>query len=501
MKSTHLTIKLFITLCLSFIIGNAQTKESDNYKADWNSLSQHTAAPEWFKDAKLGIYFHWGVYSVPAYGNEWYPYFMHLKGNKYYKHHKETYGDPSEFGYHQFIPKFKAEIFNAKEWAQLFKKAGAKFAGPVAQHHDGFAMWDSKVNPWNSKKKGPKKDITGLLAKAIKKEDLKLITTFHHARNLQRYRNKEKKGFASHFVYNKDYYTSTTDSELKKLYGNVDATWFEKYWYDQIDEVVSNYNPDIIWFDSWLDFMPEKLRQEMLANYFNKEKKNNQEVVVAYKQNDLPKNIGIQDIEQGGKRDLTEKTWMTDITLSNKSWCYVEGQTYKPTDIVIRNFIDVVSKNGIVLLNISPKADGSIPQAQKDVLLEMGAWFDIHGEAIFNTRPWIMFGFGNAKAKQGSHGGQSATVEYTASDIRFTQSKDKKTLYLFSLGKPKTGWTDKYFLMAEHRYFPNQTIKKVSLLQTGETLNYDLDGYGFSIKYPEQSHLNKLANVVKIEFE
>ncbi|MEM9261279.1 MAG: alpha-L-fucosidase, partial [Bacteroidota bacterium] len=160
------------------------------YTEDWASLAAHEEAPEWFADAKLGIYFHWGVYSVPAYGSEWYPYHMYRKTSDYFDHHKKTYGDQSEFGYHQFVPLFKAENFNAEEWAKLFKKAGARFAGPVAQHHDGFAMWNSKVNPWNAKDKGPKKDIVGLLGKAIKKETLTLITTFHHARNLQRYKTE-----------------------------------------------------------------------------------------------------------------------------------------------------------------------------------------------------------------------------------------------------------------------------------------------------------------------
>ena len=396
-------------------------------------------------------------------------------------------------------PQFTAENFDADEWVTLFKKAGARFAGPVAQHHDGFAMWGSKINPWNSLDKGPKKDITGEMAKSLRANDMKLITTFHHARNLQRYKGIEP-GFASHFTYNEDWHTSTTDPELKLLYGNVDQQWFNQYWYDQIDEVVKTYNPDIIWFDSWLSFMPEELRQKMVANYFNHEKENGQEVVVAYKQNDLPVTVGVHDIEQGGKRDVTEKTWMTDITISNKSWCYVDGQGYKPTSMVIRNFIDVVSKNGVVLLNISPKADGSIPGEQRKVLEEMGEWFDIHGEAIFDTRPWITFGFGNAKAKQGSHGGQSATIEYTAEDVRFTRSKDGKVLYLFMLGKPEQG-TVNYRLMAEHRYFPQGTIRKVSLLNTGEEVAYELDGYGFRLTIPEESSLNEMANVFKIEFD
>jgi len=207
----------------------AEETTKQKYQANWESLSKHNAAPEWFQDAKFGIYFHWGVYSVPAYHNEWYPNLMYNPETEVFKHHKETYGDQSEFGYHHFIPKFTAEKFNAEEWADLFKKSGAKFAGPVAQHHDGFAMWDSKVNPWNSVDKGPKKDITGALSKALKAEGLKLITTFHHARNLQRNINNPNRleAFDSHFFYNPKYHTGTKDKELGKLYGLINPKEFD----------------------------------------------------------------------------------------------------------------------------------------------------------------------------------------------------------------------------------------------------------------------------------
>ena len=480
--------------------GSDEVDRLTQYESNWESLSAHNEAPEWFQDAKLGIYFHWGIYSVPAFGNEWYPYHMYLEGSDAWHHHRAKYGDQSEFGYHHFIPQFTAEYFDAKEWVSLFRQSGARFAGPVAQHHDGFAMWASKINPWNSSDMGPKRDITGELATAIRANDMKLITTFHHARNLQRYKG-QKPGFASHFIYSEKWHTASKDSMLSKLYGNVDEQWFEQYWYDQIDEVVQAYSPDIIWFDSWLNFIPEKKRQEMVANYLNYALKRDQEVVIAYKQNDLPSNVGVLDIEQGGRRDVSPEPWMTDITISMESWCYVEGQTYKPTAMVIRNLIDVVSKNGIVLLNLSPKADGSIPEGQRKVLAEMGQWFEKNGEAIFDTRPWIMYGFGSAQAGQGSHGGQTATVEYSADDIRFTRSKDGKTLYMIFLGMPSHGWSDHFRLLADQRYFPEGSIKKVSLLSTGESVNHKLDGWGFSVEINSGTKLDSIANVVKIEME
>ncbi|MEM9986981.1 MAG: alpha-L-fucosidase, partial [Bacteroidota bacterium] len=156
------------------------------YAANWESLAQHPAAPEWFADAKLGIYFHWGPYSVPAFGSAWYPRNMYLEKGKVRRFHEDNFGDIHEFGYEDFIPRFTAEHFDPENWADLFQSAGAKFAGPVAQHHDGFAMWASEVNPWNAQDMGPKRDILGELFGALKQRELKTIATFHHARHGQR---------------------------------------------------------------------------------------------------------------------------------------------------------------------------------------------------------------------------------------------------------------------------------------------------------------------------
>ena len=160
-----------ILIMIGVIVVVSLSAKETKYFPDWQSLARHEEAPEWFRDAKFGIYFHWGVYSVPAYGNEWYPRWMHMEDyvrgedQNYYEHHVKTYGHPSEFGYHDFVPMFKAEHFDAEEWALLFKAAGAKFAGPVAEHHDGFAMWDSDVTPWNVMDMGPKRDIKAQTAK------------------------------------------------------------------------------------------------------------------------------------------------------------------------------------------------------------------------------------------------------------------------------------------------------------------------------------------------
>lgn len=503
-------------ICLSLLLlvscsnpsEKTDTTTEAKYKETWESLATNEREPEWFKDAKFGIYFHWGVYSVPAYDNEWYPRWMYVPGRKdwggtVFAHHEKTYGPLSEFNYHDFIPMFTAEHFDAKAWADLFKQSGATFAGLVAQHHDGFAMWDSKINPWNAKAMGPKKDILGDLYAELKKNDLKTIATFHHERLLQRYakdtaqwaKNTPDPGWDSHFPYHPDYITSTQDPKLRLLYGNIPEAEFYDYWLGQVEEVVDNYSPDIIWFDSWLDIIPENYRQRMVAHHFNSAVSKGQKPVVAYKQEDLPANIGMLDIEQGGKKELSPDYWMTDITISYGSWCYTNGQKYKSPDLVIRNMIDVWSKRGVVLLNISPKSDGTIPQEQQDVLTAIGRWIDRHKEAVYETRPYSIFGYGNAAVEDGEFGGQSATMKYSKNDFRFTTSKDKKNLYVFALGLPKPG------AQLSIQHIDGTNLKRVSVVGSGVELKGTLSNNVLTLTTPKASDMDEVATVFKVEFE
>ncbi|AUP78536.1 alpha-L-fucosidase [Flavivirga eckloniae] len=498
---------IFITLfCLSIILSACKTNEEETvsktettYEPNWESLSKHNQSPEWLADAKLGIYFHWGVYSVPAYGSEWYPFQMYRNTNTS-KHHIKTYGPLSEFGYHDFVPMFKGEAFDPEEWAELFKNTGARFAGPSAQHHDGFAMWDSKVNPWNSADKGPKQDITGKLEKSIKSRGMKFITTFHHARNLQRHNGdpKEWDTYNSHFAYGPDFPTSSTDSILSKLYGNIPEKEFNQYWFDQLKEVIDQYSPDIIWFDSWLKLIPQEHRKKFAAYYLNEAKKKKQEAVIVYKQQDIPSSVGVLDIEQGGKKDLSESVWLTDVTLSTGSWSYTDGQTYKPAELVVRNMIDVWSKNGIVLLNISPKANGVINQEQRSILAKIGEWMKKHEEAIYETRPFGVYGFGKAKSEDGHFGGQSATIEYTKDDGRFLKSKDGKYLYLFMLGKPEVGSIIDIGVLARHTFYPEQGVKKVTVLGSNVEAKWHFAKRNFILTVPDAT-MDDIATVFKFE--
>lgn len=478
------------------------TAGSEDFTADWESLAKVNESPDWFADSKLGIYFHWGPYVVPENHSEWYPRNMYLPGQAAYKYHRDNYGDQADFGYHDLIPMFTADKFDAEEIADLMVTAGAKWGGPVAQHHDGFAMWDSEVNPWNAADMGPKRDITGEMAAALKARNMKLITSFHHARNLQRNAHDKKywDGWNSHYPYNPEWATATEDEKLRWLYGNVPAEEWYPYWLEQLEEVIDQYDPDIIWFDVWLNLIPEKYRQEFCAYYLNHAKAKGKEVVIAHKKDDLPIDVSILDIEQGGKKDASERVWLTDITLSNKSWSYIEGQTYKDPKIVIRNFIDVISKNGVVLLNISPRADGSIPPEQVVVLEELGKWLNTYGEAVYNTRARSEYGFGSTKAEDGHHGGQSATVNYGPGDIRFTEAKDHSAIYVHFLGAPTPGKKVVLKSLSSIQFPPATPVVRATMLDSGTEVEFAIDENENYIVVPDVP-MNEMANVVKLELQ
>jgi len=444
------------------------------YEPTWESLIQHPV-PDWFKDAKFGIYFHWGVYSVPAYENEWYPRLMYIdevnKGSKvnFFQYHRQTWGSQEEFGYKDFIPMFKAENFNADEWVDLFVKAGAKYVGPVAEHHDGFAMWDSKLTDWDAADMGPKRDIVGEIAKAARKRGLKFLTSFHHAYNWKYYEPA--------FKYD------AKDPRYAGLYGTPHAPGtpeseeFLKDWLGKVLEVVDNYQPDYIWFDfGWKQPTFEPYKREFLAYYYNKAEDWGKEVVVSYKHDHLPLGAGVLDLERGSLDSLCKDVWITDTAIDKKSWCYITSPDYKSVNTMVDNLIDRVSKNGNTLLNISPRPDGTIPQEQQERLLGIGAWLEVNGEAIYGTRHWSKYGEGPTQFKGGSFIDGQALV-YTAKDIRFTTQGN--TIYAIALD-----WPEGEITIESLKVLDADKIKSVTMLGVNGELKWQQTENGLKIQIP-----------------
>ena len=452
------------------------------YEPTEESLSKHTAAPEWFQDAKLGIYFHWGVYSVPAFKTEHYVREMHKPDSDVGKHHKATYGDPSKFAYHDFIPKFTAEKFNAEEWAQLVADAGAKFSGPVTEHHDGFAMWDSELTPWNAADKGPNRDILGEYSEAIRAKGLKLITTFHIGRHLGK----------GHIPRVEGYPSSTKDPILKQLYYS-DMTDEEimNVWVAKVDEVINKYHPDVLWFDSWLHALDTQKRNEMLARFLNHANGRRQEVVISFKQEDLSKEIGVVDIEKGRMNDLQPLPWLTDDTIT-WGWGYTKDARTKPFKLVLHSFVDTVSKNGVVLLNMAPMSDGTIPDNQKALLKKLGKWLSTYGESIYATRPWVIYGTGpgDKAVEKNIHGGIKG-AKYTALDLRFT--KKGNLVFIHQMGQASAG--TKQTIEAFDK--ATMSVKSVVLLNSDEKVKWSQTDNGLELIAPNNQP-DDLVNVYKV---
>jgi alpha-L-fucosidase len=477
---------------------NAQTT---TYTASWASVNTHTPAPEWFQDAKFGIYFHWGVYSVPAYGSEWYPRNMYDKaGNTggVYNHHVNTFGDPfSTWPYNNFIDGAKAkdgtftqfapELTSAggnwdpDAWAKIFVDAGARYAGPSMEHHDGFSMWDSKANPWNSVAHGPKLNLAQLHVTAFRKAGLRIVAALHHA---------------YHFNGYYQWAPAQTDPNLKILFGQQGAAAENDLWLAKLKEVIDEFQPDIVWQDFDLNRVDTTHLLEFLAYYYNAANGWGKDVVATYK--DGLNNQGeVYDYERGGPASITTPYWLTDDAVGRDSWCYTSGMSYYTPQAVVDAFIDRVSKGGNLLLNISPMADGTIPQAQQTILSTMGAFLKQSGTAIYNTRAWTVYGEGPTKMGGGSF---TAPTAGTASDIRYTKSKDGSTLYAIFMGWPGNG---KQATMASvtSSAFPVGTGKVFLFGPTGGSpisLDFTQDGSGLHVTLPGTQPYTAVAYAMAI---
>jgi len=457
------------------------------FQPTWESLKEHYQVPSWFVGAKFGLFMHWGLYAVPAHHNEWYEKHMYAADRAWHAGH---FGPQDKFGYKDFIPLFTAEKFDPEAWADLFKKSGARFVIPTAQHHDNFALWDSAVTPFNAKQMGPKRDLIGDLSKAIRARGLKF-------------------GVSNHGVENFQFINPTSDlaADLKSKKADLyDPKWADFYhvadrsdaactrflvdWYQRNVELIDKYQPDLLWFDNGVDIRyldPLKLR--IAAYYYNRAKAWGREVSLSTKKaaysptNKNSETIGsIIDFEKIGSRSpsgIRTGAWQVDEPIGS-TWGYTEGMRIASAATIISKLVDTVSKNGTLLLNLSPKADGTIPPEQQATLLEIGRWLETNGEAIYDTHNWTQFGEGGGKDKS------KPLVRFTVKD---------QTLYTILVGD----WPRSEVLITALAANPASadTIKSVALLGSESTLTFTRDEKGLHVKLPAEAPC-KHAYVLKI---
>lgn len=498
MKRNKIGIAIFpaylsrILLIAQVSLATATAWGQTQYQASWESLAQHQPVPEWLRDAKFGIYCHWGVYSVPAYGNEQYFHYMHCdatsgefaRGEQFLmgerERHEAIYGPLSKFGYHDFIPMFRAEHFDADEWALLFQESGARFAGIVAEHHDGFAMWDSKVTPFCATQMGPQRDCLGEIAEAVRRRKMKFFCSLHHEINNTYVQVQE--GWAAN------------NPKYAKLYGCLmDTEDFYQMWSDKCDEVIEQYSPDLLYFDAWMDRIPEERRLRMVQHYFNHAAQQGQEVAFTYKYKEFPRTVGMLDHEMASLSEIDPIPWLCDFTIADgyhKSWGYVKGMQYLSHKDIVHRLIQVVSNNGQLLLNLSPMADGTFPQTQKDIMANVGVWLWSYGESIYGTRPYLV---SHEEAQTAS--GQTCRVHYTTKE-------QNNSLYCIFLDWPGT---DNEILLREVTAdrLKGKRIRQATLLSVKKNFECQtqMTPEGLKLIIPKGSRLpSDVAQVVRLSY-
>ncbi len=438
------------------------TIANGKYKDHWHSLSEYEV-PAWYKKAKFGIFIHWGVYAVPAFKNEWYPRNMYIQGSDEYKHHIETYGDHKDFGYKDFIPMFKAENFNADEWAELFRQAGAKYVMPVAEHHDGFQMYRSELSHFNAYEMGPKRDVLAEMKAAFEERGMTFCVSSHRAEHwFFLSHGKEFESDIKEPLTRGDFYwPSMPEPDHHDLYGSPPSQEYLEDWLVRCCELVDEYQPRVFYFDWWIQTAAFKpYLKKFAAYYYNKAVEWGIEVAINYKHEAFHFGTAVPDVERGQFAALKPYFWQTDTAVAKNSWSYTAGNDYKTSVEIIRDLVDIVSKNGSLLLNVGPHADGTIPEEDKEILLEIGDWLKLNGDAIYDTTFWRTFGEGPTLVEEGQFT-DGKTKAFTSEDIRFTVKGSR--LYAIVLVYPENGVV-KIKALREKSHDFQGIIKDISIL-------------------------------------
>ncbi|WP_303917619.1 alpha-L-fucosidase [Draconibacterium sediminis] len=529
-------IKGIITLLIC-IISTISCKENANEKMQtgmfnpsWESLKQYET-PEWFSDAKFGIWAHWGPQCQPEAG-DWYARHMYSEGHWQYNYHLNKYGHPSEFGFKDVINEWKAEKWDPEKLVALYKKAGAKYFFAMGNHHDNLDMWNSKYQEWNSVAVGPQKDILAGWAQAAKNNDLPFGVSIHSAHAWRWYETAQQadtegelagipydgkltkadgkgkwwEGLDPQNLYAQNHALSQESEDI----GSIHKQWnWEKgatppsseyclNFYNRTLDMINQFNPDLIYFDDTaLPLWPvSNVGLEIAAHYYNSNMKQHngklEAVLFGKILTDEQKECMVWDVERGAPDTIQEKPWQSCTCIGG--WHYDRGvynrSGYKSAKTVMQMLIDIVSKNGNLLLNIPVRGDGSIDEKELKIVEDIASWMDINNECIFGTRPWSIYGEGpkaesaNPINAQGFNEGKGGP--YTSADVRFTKKGDVLYAVVMELPESEQKVLIKS-LSTESAYF-NQTFETVELLG-GTIVSYQFDENGLNITLPDNMDL------------
>ena len=454
------------------------------YHDTWESLAKYEI-PQWYRNAKFGIFMHWGIYSVPAFGSEWYSRNMYIQGSPEYEHHVKTYGHPKDFGYKDFIPMFKAERFEPEKWAELFKKAGAKYVVPVAEHHDGFQMYKSELSHYNAYEMGPHRDIAGELKIALENQGIEYGASSHRVEHyfFMGHGKEFDSDIKEPLKCGDFYWPAMPEPNHQDLYSPSPSCEYLEDWLLRTCEIVDRYRPKIVYFDWWIQHSAVKpYLKKFAAYYYNRAAEWGQEVVINYKHDAFMFGCAVMDIERGQFADAKPYFWQTDTAVARNSWCYTENNTYKTPNEIICSLVDVVSKNGCMLLNIGPKADGTISEQDQTVLLGIGDWLKVNGEAIYGSSVWRTSQEGPTQTVEGQFSDGNVQM-FTPEDIRFTVNGS--FIYAAILNYPDNGIINiKSLAEKDASKLPlfHGIIKNVSILGFEEEPTWERTDEGLKVK-------------------
>jgi alpha-L-fucosidase len=460
-------------------------------------------APSWFRDAKFGIWSHWGPQAVPRSG-DWYARHMYIPGHPHYAHHVQHYGHPTEFGYKDIIPLWKAEKFDAEALMDLYAGAGAKYFVSMGVHHDNFDLWNSKHHRWNAVAMGPKRDIVGAWRAAARRRGLRFGVSEHlGASHNWWYPSHQYDQFWPKIGVPYDgadpKYADLYHPPHQEPYKGSAATWyttnaaFHQIWFNRIRDLVDSYQPDLLYSDGGMPF--GEVGRSLVAHFYNSSIARQGRVEAVYNckalgSGEFYAEACVQDVERGVMSGINPRPWQTDT--SNGDWYYADDYKYKTGPDVIRMLADIVSKNGNLLLNVVQYPDGSLPPESQTLLADLKEWMAINAEAIHGTRPWMTFGEGPTQIAGGAF---KESAEYTAEDIRFTTKSGR--LFAITLGEPRGQVAIRSLARAAKA--EAGPIRSVHLLGVARSLKFRQTDAALTVELPDRLPARH-ASVLRISF-